>query len=244
MKTQTNILSRLGAAALALLIAAPLYADQHMQDSEHMQMQSGEHMQSGQNKELWTQWRGMQEKLVSAKDLLAGEVSDGFNPIGRIRDLVLTSNREQVQYVLYETPFPYSVIDQQEDGFVAFDQTSIERDLGYGLKVRFDAGADRGLPERLTLTASQADRRLASNLIGEPLYFEGDDWRTIEDLLVDRDTGQVTHYVIEMNQQSLFNENPLAVPAELVTIENGSLITAPLDLAELAGMQEYDLALL
>jgi hypothetical protein len=233
MKTQRNSLWHLGVMALALIIVSPVFADQHKQTGARP------------DKELWTEWQSMQEKLVSARDLLAGEMSDGFNPIGRIRDLVMTPNRQQVEYVLYETPFPYSAIDEaQDDGFVAFDETTIERDLGYGLKVRANDDAERGMPERLTLTASEADDRLASNLIGTPLYFAGDDWRRIEDMLIDRDTGQVTHYVINMNRESLFNENPLAVPAEVVELGQDGLITAPMDLAKLAGMQDYDVALL
>jgi hypothetical protein len=229
MKTHRNPLSKLAVVALTLIVATPAVAKQHEQKREEA---------------LWHQWQGMQEKVVSVRDLMAGDMSDGFNPIGRIRDLVLTPDRQQIQYVLYETPFPYSATEEREDGFVAFDHVAIERDLGYGLKVRVDEDAERGAPDRLTLTASEADDRLASNLIGEPIYFEGDEWRDIQDMLVDRNTGQVTHYVIEMNRDSLFNDHPLAVPAELVTVGKNGLVTAPLDLAKLASLQEYDVALL
>jgi hypothetical protein len=183
-------------------------------------------------------WMSMQREVVSARDVLNGEVSSGFSPIGEVRDLVLTPDSKRVQYVLYEVPYPYSFFGDQ-DGFVAFDKTTLDRGARLDVEVRIDEPASRKDPDELTLSASEADRRLAERLLGRPMQFPGDQERNVEDMLIEPGTGRVSYYVIASQPDSLFNEMPMAVPADRVAVSPEGRISSDLALEDLSGMQLY-----
>ena len=186
-------------------------------------------------------WKSMRGEVVSAQDILAADVTNLGDPAGRVTDLVLSSNGESVQYILYEGRFPYSLFGGG-DGFVAFDGVTF--DQSWDLTVRFEPGTVPSAPERLTLTADQSDHRLVSRLIDEPLQFADGSTRQLEDILIDKDTGAVTHYVVETDPDSVFRTERRTVPAAEVMIADDGEVSSTLRLAELQGSQVYDRELL
>ena len=191
--------------------------------------------------EAWAKMRG---ELISAEELLNAEVGNGLHPVGEVADLVMTRDGAQVQYILYKTPYPYTLVGGI-DGFARYD--GAEFDQGFSdLTVRLEAEDSASAPEELTLTREQARRRLVSSLIGEPMLFVGNDARQIEDLLIDKDTGAVIHYVVETEDanSSLFDSERRTVPAARVRIEEDGDVVAALEISELPHVQLYDPALL
>lgn len=191
--------------------------------------------------ESWSKMRG---EVVRAEELLGADVTNGFNPLGTVTDLVLTADGQQVEYVLYEVPYPYSFYGG-EDGFASYDDIGVETggaDLDVDLRLEDEAAAQA--PEALRLTRDQAEQRLVSRWIGEPMRFSGDAEREIEDILIDRDTGAVTHFVIETDEDSVFRAQRRTVPADMVMIDESGGIVASLQLAELDNVQDYEPTLL
>lgn len=191
----------------------------------------------------WDSWSAMNEEVVSAKDVLSADVTNLLNPVGQVSDLVLNPSGTQIQYVLFEVPYPYSFYGA-EDGFATFDGIDFEVGGALTLNVQLTGEEPQG-PEELTLTASEADHRLLSNIIGEPLQFSDDETRRIRDVLVDRDTGALTHYVVDMDADSLFDVDRRTLPADMVSIDEDGAVVASTDVAGVDQVdQEFDPAFL
>jgi len=217
-----------GIAAVAAVMAFPVWAlsGDAAKTSKAKQTET-----SGTHRDL-THWNEIRDKTVSASALMRSEVTNGLNPVGSVRDLVLDKDSTTVQYVLYEVPFPYNLYSV-DDGFVEFARTSVDSLGWYGLRIRFDDAASGQAPERLALTRSQADHRLVSNLLGDSVAFDAEGTRQIEDLLIDRRTGRITHFVVNKNPEALFNEHPSAIPAREVSISATGDVTTTLDFEDL-----------
>lgn len=192
----------------------------------------------------WDEWSEMQEEVVSAKHLLSADVTSGMSPVGNVTDLVLTSDGTAVQYILYEVPYPYSFYGA-EDGFSTFEGVELESGATARLQVRFAGEESARAPEELELTADEADHRLVSNVLGERLEFENDETREIDDLLIERETGAITHFVVEMNAEALFDVDERTIPADRVSIGEEGSIAASMDIRGVEEIaQEYDPAFL
>lgn len=191
--------------------------------------------QAGQKS--WTQMRG---EVVSAEDVLSADVTNGVAHVSEVRELVLSSDGSRVQYVLYEVPYPYQPFDGR-DGFTTFERLDFAPGRGAGVDVRFADEAAHRAPDQLTLTAGEADHRLVSNVLSQPMYFSDDETREIVDVLIDRETGELTHYVVEMEQTSLFNRELRAIPADSVEIDEAGGVHATIGVGGVAQVaQPYD----
>lgn len=214
--------------------AAPLWAALAL--AAHAQSQSDQSEQDG--------WEAMEREVVRASDILAADVSNGLNPIGRVDDLVLSSDGSRVEYILYEAPYPYRLFGADE-GFVTFDNVVFERGGGaLDMEVRLVDDEAPQAPEELRLTADEARERLVSRLVDEPMYFSEEDARRVEDVLIDRETGEITDYVVETQPDTLFRDARRTVPAERVEISGEGRISASVEVAELDEVQEYESGLL
>lgn len=190
----------------------------------------------------WEGWSEMREQVVSAQQVLEGDVSNGINPIGTVRDLVLSSDGDRVEYVMMEVPYPYTFYGG-EDGFVAFDQVELQPGAGFDIGVIVDRNESVDVPQQLELTGAEAESRLVSRLINERLYFEDETSRAIQDMLIDRETGAVTHWIVEMDEGAPFSTDRRAIPVEQISIEEGSA-SAQVALAAVDDMQTYDVEFL
>lgn len=192
---------------------------------------------------LMDEWRMMRGEVVEAEALLRAEVGNGLNPVGSVRDLVLTPDGSEIQYILYETSYPYSFYGGK-DGFARYDGVEFGMGRGFDVTLRLEAEDSAGAPEELTLTRDQARSRLVSRIVGEYLEFSGDQLREVRDLLIDKDSGAVRYYVVETDNEAMFGTEPRTIPADRVTIEDDGRLTTALRLEQLDSMQVYDSALL
>ena len=74
------------------------------------------------------------EQVVGAKQILRGDVSNGLNPFAGVLDMVLTPDRDRVQYILFKSWYPYNVVGQQS-GFVSFRDVTIWNGAGLDTEV-------------------------------------------------------------------------------------------------------------
>jgi hypothetical protein len=195
------------------------------------------------DQERRAQWKQMRTEAVSAASILSGDVTSALNAVGTVEELILSDNSRDIQYVLYDVPYPYGY-SGSDDGFVAFENVALEHGSFDDLDVRFDDAADVQASDRLRLTAAEADHRAVSRLMGEPVVFDNDQKRTLSDILVHPQSGKVTHFVIEMNPEAIFTEEPRAIPANRVRIEKNGRMSASLTLAEAREMKDYDRSML
>lgn len=255
MRDQTRAISNsvvnLGAAAIAIpaltLAMSPALAQRAAQSdvSAPTQRKSAgqDEAASPADRALMESWAKLRGELVEADELLSADVTNGLNPVGEVTDLVLTKNHKQVQYILYETPYPYTFFGA-EDGFAVYDGIEFQSDGTFDLTLLVDAEESAGAPEQLALTRGEARDRLASRVIGSAMLFADDTTREIADLLIDRDTGAIIHYVVETDEGSIYRGEPRTVPAARVSIGDDGQVMAALSLSELDGVQIYDPALL
>lgn len=188
--------------------------------------------------EDWQTWSEMREQVVNAEDLLAGDVSNGLNPVGSITDLVLSEDGSRIEFLMMEVPYPYEFYGG-ENGFVGFDRVDLQRGAGLAVDAVIDIDEPVSPPEELTLTHTEAENRLVSRVIGKHVHFASEGSRPITDILIERDTGRVTHYVVEMAEDAIFSTERRAIPADEISIEEGTPSTE-IELATIDDMQEYD----
>jgi hypothetical protein len=244
----------LAISALALATTAALAQQQTRQTqqqpanadgtaSQHRSAANQSSNTTRNDRQLMESWSKLKGELVEANELLSADVTNGFNPVGQVTDLILTPDHRQVQYVLYETPYPWSLWGAA-DGFARYEGLEIENGPAFDTTLRLEADDAAGAPEQLELTRDQARERLVSRVIGSPMVFTDDATREIEDILLDRDTGAVIHYVIETDEDSVFRTARRTVPAARVSIADDGRVTAALRLREVDEAQIYDPALL
>ncbi len=187
----------------------------------------------------WKTWGDMREQVVSADEMLAADVSNGINPVGTVTDLVLSADGSRVEYVMLEVPYPYAVYGG-ENGFVGFDRVDFQhRGLGLDMDVVIDRDEPVSAPDELRLTGAEADNRLVSRLLAEPMRFSSEESREITDILIDRESGMITHWVVEMAEDALFSTDRRAIPADEISVEEGAPSTR-IEVATLDDLQEYD----
>jgi hypothetical protein len=227
-----------GAVLVALALTAGS-AQAQIQQEPDVQAQDRERQQQTQQRQKArsegdraTADRVDTQGTVSAREILGASVTDGHNHIGRVRDLILDEDGSTVEFVLYEIPFPYDRFGAQ-DGFVSFQHVTLERGAAYGTRVRFTGPEPDEGPDTLEITAEEADRRLLSRVMREPVAFADDRTLPLEDVLIREETGEIAHYVVNMDPDALFAVDPRRIPAQDVRIEDGQLVST----AEFAALE-------
>lgn len=188
-------------------------------------------------------WHKMQEEVISAEAILGGDVSNGLNPVGSVDKLILSEDGSRVEYILYDVPYPYSFYGAQ-DGFTTFEGVEFMH-WGNDVTVRFDDDEEPRAPEELELTETEAESRLVENVIHETVMFENEELREVEDLLIDRDNGEIVYFVVDMEAESLFDSDRRAIPADMISIQDDGSLVASTSIQGVDDIsQEYDEAYL
>lgn len=217
----TALRSTLLAAALALLAPAAVLAAPE-ESSAEQETSSG--------------WQAQREKTVSAREIMDADVYRVATPLGNVRDLVLSEDGSRVEYVLYEIPYPYALHGAQH-GYAAFENLAVEQGAGFERQLRLDDDAEPQDPETLQIDRQEADNRLLSRILGDTVRFSGDETRPLEDVLIDRQSGRITGYVVSENPDAWFNEAPRVIPPQQVTIGEQGEVTAATEFAALERVQ-------
>jgi hypothetical protein len=189
--------------AAAALLASPALAQQTTQQDYRT---------------AWSQWQQANNETVSADRIMRGDVTNGFNMLGTIDDLILNEQGNRIEYVLYEVPQSY-LLYGNDDGFVRWDNVALERGYGAGVDVRIDDDAEAGAKEELTITRREAGSRMVSRIVGSEMMFAGGTMREIEDILFDPESGMITHFVVELDEDSLFDSDTRRIPATMVNMD-------------------------
>lgn len=186
------------------------------------------------------EWQQMQDKVILASRVMDADVTDGLNEVGDVRDLVLSEDLNEVEHILYAVSYPYGFYGS-EDGFVNYDAVAFDRGVGFDMQARIDEEGSTQTPDQLKLTRREADHRLLSNIIGEEVVFsrEKDRAKKVEDVLLNRKTGEVEGYVVQMDDDSLFNSQPRAIPADDVGIDRKGALTTNVSFASVEEKQKY-----
>jgi uncharacterized protein YrrD len=238
MKTQevsmTGLKSKLRctvvAAGLALVIPAGVLAAQTGSSSQGESPTQGGSASQAQSS---SDWQTKREKTVSAQELMGADVYNVATLVGNVRDLVLSEDGSRVEYVLYEIPYPY-VLHGASNGYAAFENLAVGASAGgLGRDLRFAGDASPEDPQTLEITRAEADNRLLSRVLGQTVTFSGDETRPLEDVLIDRESGKITGYVVNEDPDAWFNEAPRVVPPDQVTIGDDGNVTAETEFAAL-----------
>lgn len=220
------------AAAMAMTYPLAVTAEPVEEEAESAQAQepqAGQH--TGMREDRLQELR---EKTVSAEELLNANVNNLGNPVGNVSDLVLNEEGTAVQYVLYEIPYPYVYLGAQ-NGFVAFENLEVSpADAGFGNHVSFSGEVSDEAPEELEITRTEADHRLVSNILDSTISFsDGEVARDVEDILIDRQTGEITGYVVNTDPDAWFNDDPRVVAADQVQIGDQGEVSTQAEFAAL-----------
>lgn len=238
--TSFDKLGKYGLAVVSgLAIAFAVQAqttDQKTGMEDHMTGMQGQQMDNN-DQQTWNTWLEERNKVVPASDILAGNLTSGFNAIGNVEELILNEEGNKLEYVLYESFWPPSI--HGTGGFVYFDDIKLERGAGNNIDVRFDNEQDQQKSDTLELTAEEVKNRRVSRLIGDEVKFS-DQELNIEDLFVDPTTGEVTHLIVDANQENLFGREFRAIPVDQVDFSQDQP-TVNMQVSELGQQeQEYD----
>jgi sporulation protein YlmC with PRC-barrel domain len=179
--------------------------------------QSG--MDANTMKQAHERYEQAMNETVSAERMMSGDVTNGFNQLGDVRNLILDPTGQRIEYILYDVPYPWSFYGG-DDGFVRWDNVAIERGGYDGLDLRIDDDAADYRKEQLELTRAEADGRMVDKILDGDMMFADREMRGIEDILFDPETGMVTHYVVEFDENSLFDEDTRLVPASMVRMDD------------------------
>jgi sporulation protein YlmC with PRC-barrel domain len=187
------------------------------------------------------QQEAMRDEVIEVSELMRADVSSGVNPLGRVEHIVLDSNSRSVQYVLFDHGWlPY--YKYVNNSYFNYEDFELVRSFG-NLTLRVTPGTEPRGPEELRITADEAEYRLVSRVTDSRLETKGERFFEIEDMLVDRDTGRITHFVIGSVEDSFFSPERRAVAADKVMFRNGEFRTT-LSYAQIEGRQPYDPGLL
>jgi len=235
----TNLTRTLMATAAAATFAATGAAAQ-----DASMKQNARARQSADAPTMNQKWAEMREEAIRATELMDGNYSNGLNPVAEIGNLVLNEDATAVEYIVYRSnTMPYELY--VGDGYTTFDAVELQTgDFNYGVDVRAENDADdvRG-PDTLRISAEEAERRLVSTIIESPIRLGGGTIHEIEDMLIDPETGAVTHFVIGTDEGVLFSGERRAIRATQVEFENGEYST-DLKIAQIEQKQPYDPGLL
>jgi len=178
------------------------------------------------------------KNTVSARSMLKASVYNVGNPLGNVRDLVLSEDGTTVQYVIYEIPYPYAYKGAR-NGFAGFTHLDIERNAGLETVVRFGSEPTDQVPDRLSVTRTEADHRLLSRILNDDVIFSDRKIvRQVEDILIDRETGRITGFVVNKNPDAWFNDQPRVISSDQAKISEQGNVTTTADFTALASIDQ------
>jgi hypothetical protein len=180
--------------------------------------------------------------FVSASDILDGKVSNGLNTVATVNQLVLDDESAMIEYVVVDSNSPLWQLERG-DRYLPIDGVNFERGPDRAnLQIYPDNAAPVSGPDRFAVTANDASHRLVDQVLGGQLTFTDRQDLRINDLLLDPQTGEVTHFVVRVKDNP-FSWRLLALPARHVQpMAQG--FAADLSLAEVKSAPTRDIEIL
>ncbi|MFP5307212.1 MAG: hypothetical protein ACLGI7_15490 [Gammaproteobacteria bacterium] len=201
-------------------------------------MAGGAHAAPPDGKDV-AKWAEMRKNAVPATELLASDVSNFANPVGRTDKLILNEQHTAIEYVLFDVPYPWSFYTG-EDGYVRYDSVELRDGYYAGVNLQIQPGEVTNPGDQLKLTRGEVDDRMVSRLIGRDMHFADGETREISDLLIQPKTGKVTHYVVQLDADALFDHEPRTVRASQVSIDESGRVSTQARFDDIASKPEFD----
>ncbi len=230
----------LSSAAMAMTPASALAQD-NMQNNDS-RAEKKQKQSKMQHKE-WSQsdaqkWREMRQNAVKASEILRGSVTNGLNSVAQVQNLVLSEDGSEVEYIVYNANSPIWNV-HLGDGYTSYNTVDLETSsLAGGIDVRIGTSGQVKGPEDIRITQDEADKRLVSRIMNEQIQLQSGMYE-IEDILIQPETGKVTHYIIGSDPDAVFSNGKRTVRADRVSFRNGEY-RSDLSMQEIDRDQPYD----
>ena len=177
-------------------------------------------------------------ELIEASALLNSGMSNGLNEFGQVANALLDENSKSLEYVFFETSDTFTPTSD-EQGFVAIDNVDFAPgSLGEWQVIVEDTNSQRK-PQELEVTRTEAEYRLLSRVLNESISFSDAETRSIDDILINPDTGGIEYFTVSMDAESFFNDDIRVIPASEVEVARTGQVTASVPLSEVESGSEY-----
>ncbi|WP_320838385.1 hypothetical protein [Zhongshania sp.] len=156
------------------------------------------------------------DKTISADNLLASDVKNIANKVGRIKDLIMDVDNSHVRFVIYRVP---GRLHAGGPGVGFAELSKVETESGGGdTDVLLIGPESERAPETLKLTRKDLRKHSVDRMLGNTdLQLSDGKSLTIADLRIDPSDGRITHYVVELDDDAVFFGDPRAVPVGRVS---------------------------
>lgn len=192
-----------------------------------------------------TPWEEMHKEAVSVEGLRSGEVKNKLESIGNTKYLILDKTNKRIEYVVYELPRENASLPTKTESryFKYRNKTGLSFNSP-GIDVTIDESMLDSKNNQLSLTKKQAKDHLVSQLLNEEMAFSSGESLEIADMLINPESGKISHYVVELETDSLFDEQLRTVRVNNVSVSDAGMISANMSLDQIDKNQDYDPKLL
>lgn len=192
-----------------------------------------------------TPWEEMHKEAVSVEGLRSGEVKNKLESIGNTKYLILDKTNKRIEYVVYESSQHYgSLPTETESSYFKYGNKMELSHDGPGIDITIDESMLDSKNNQLSLTKKQAKDHLVSQLLNEEMAFSSGESLEIADMLINPESGKISHYVVELETDSLFDEQLRTVRVNNVNVSDAGMISANMSLDQIDKNQDYDPKLL
>jgi hypothetical protein len=210
----------LSATAFTLAAATPAFADHHKEKMSKDKM-------AGESMLIERQGDDVQvsDRAISGNELLSASLTDGFEPVGTIDDIVL-NDQGKIAFVKYNTS---RIRDLDQEGYVAAGDMELEPTSGFNVDVSLN-NIDTDNPQKtMRLSDSEQQSQMLSNILRDQIETE----EGIYDIrdVVFSPSGQAQYIIAAKNSGGFLNSGDAwAIPFDNVRYSDGAWRTASSDI--------------
>ncbi|MDX1538045.1 PRC-barrel domain-containing protein [Arsukibacterium sp.] len=180
------------------------------------------------------------DHMIKASNIIYSDITNGLNTFGRIENVLLNRNSDAVEYLFFETSNTFRPVSNTK-GFVEISNVKFNADAGGKLQVLVkDTNAQRK-PQELEVTHKEAEYRLVSKILDEYIMFSDQQMRQIDDILIDRKTGKIKYFTVDMATDGFFSDDIRAIPADEVHIKWSGQVKSSASLTDVSSHKKYQM---
>jgi sporulation protein YlmC with PRC-barrel domain len=180
------------------------------------------------------------DHMIKASNILYSDISNGLNTFGRVDNVLLDKNGDSVEYLFFEKSDSFRPASSGK-GFVEMSNVDFNPASAGEVQVLVkDTDAQRK-PQELKVSYSEAESRLLSRVLDKSIKFSDQEIRRIDDILIDRDTGSIKYFTVDMATDSFFSDDVRAIPADEVNITWSGTVTSSASIADISRHRKYQM---
>lgn len=180
------------------------------------------------------------DHMIKASNIIYSDITNGLNTFGRIENVLLNKNSDAVEYLFFETSNTFRPVSNTK-GFVEINNVKFNADAGGKLQVLVQDTDAQRKPTELKVTKKEAEYRLVSKLLDEYMVFSDQQMRQIDDIIIDRKTGKVKYFTVDMATDGFFSDDVRAIPASEVHIKWSGQVISSASLADVTSQKKYQM---